>query len=143
MYIRLLRAAKAHKLQVVRSFSVLEKVTFYLIKSSVVLSYRRIFAIPLLKKITTVLLIFFAAHTVAFLVAAALQCNIRAWDEWYEAWTIQHHCTSAVLVWVGFSIVDVVTDLIVVCLPIPLVLGLHMKRSKQLATIAMFVLGSL
>ena len=121
----------------------LEKVTFCLIKSSVVLSYRRIFIKPIIRTATTALLVFFVAQTLAFAVAAAMQCNVRAWDAWYEAWTIRKHCTSAILLWVGYSIVDVVTDLVLLCLPIPLVLRLQMKRNKQFATIGIFILGSL
>lgn len=130
--------------KIVRAFSIMEKITFLLIKSSVVLSYRRVFtAHVLIQRLTTALLVFLALQTIAFIVAGGMQCTIRSWARWWQDWTIENNCTSAVLVWVGFSVTDVFTDLVLLLLPIPPVIHLHMKKSKKVAAIGMLVLGSL
>ncbi|KAJ5570551.1 uncharacterized protein N7459_009981 [Penicillium hispanicum] len=129
--------------RIVLGYSIVEKVTFGAIKISVLLAYRRIFRgrpfnIASLCMITVCVFL-----ALAFLITSAFQCHVRNWSRQYLAWSHRHHCIQAEISWSGFAISDVVTDLIILLFPVPLVWSLQLTLSKKISVILVFLLGSL
>ena len=124
-------------------YSVVEKIAFGLIKISVLLAYRRIFRgrtfnIASLGMITVCTLL-----AVSFLFTSAFQCHVRNWSLQYLDWSHRHHCIQAEISWSGFAISDVITDLIILLIPVPVVLKLQLTLSKKISVLVVFLLGAL
>jgi hypothetical protein len=128
---------------VVMAYSIVEKLAFGTLKISIVLMYRRIFQQRWFQRLSTAVCVFLALWALAFLTTSSLQCRVRNWELWYVPWTLQNHCISAELSWVGFSISDVATDIFVLSLPLPIVWRLHMSQAKKLTTSVVMLLGLL
>ena len=109
-----------------------------------ILSYRRIFYHNrTLRVLCNSFLVILVLQAISFMIASGKQCGDRNWGVWYQEWTLRHKCASAGLVWVGYSISDVVTDLVILALPIRLIWGLQMGVSKRISVVGMLGLGLL
>lgn len=51
-------------------------------------------------------------------------------------------CLDLKALFIALAVVNVVTDVIMICLPIPMVLGLKMSRSRKVSVIFVFSIGS-
>lgn len=79
----------------------------------------------------------------SFLITSALQCHVRNWSLKYLDWSHRKHCIQAEISWSGYAISDVVTDLILLLFPVPLVWKLQLTLSKKISVLVVFLLGSL
>ena len=114
-----------------------------MIKISVLLAYRRIFRGKIFNLASLCMITVCTCLALAFLVTSALQCNVRNWGREHLAWSHRHHCVQAEVSWSGYAISDVITDLIILLIPVPLVLKLQLTLSKKISILLVFLLGSL
>ena len=112
-----------------------EKVTYTSIKISVLLFYRRIFAIPTFRVINNALIVLITIWGTVFLLTEVFLCgstshggNPCASSQWRALW---------------FAITDVITDLTVLGLPYPMIRKLQMDRREKIGLSAIFALGTL
>ena len=72
--------------------------------------------------------------------AAIFACSPvqRAWNP-----SLPGHCTNLEEYFIGQAVPNVVTDFVLLLLPVPLLLGLHVARPEKVALIGVFVLGYL
>lgn len=129
--------------QIVLGYSIVEKVAFGVIKISVLLAYRRIFRGPTFNIASLAMIAICALLAIAFLITSALQCHVRNWSLQYLAWSHRRHCIQAEVSWSGYAIADVVTDLVLLLFPVPLVWQLQLTVSKKISVLLVFLLGSL
>lgn len=79
---------------------------------------------------------------VAFVVTSACQCYVRNWSLQYLEWSHRKHCVQAEISWSAFAITDVVTDLILLLFPVPMVWKLQLTLSKKISVLLVFFFGS-
>ncbi|KAL9037606.1 MAG: hypothetical protein Q9214_005629 [Letrouitia sp. 1 TL-2023] len=109
-------------------------------KISILLLYRRIFPIWKLRYIAWTVGIFIFAYSFAAVFLAIFRCHpIRAiWNPLVKA-----HCDNTNATILVMAIFNVVTDVIVLVLPMPVVWGLQLPKTRKFQVMAVFLLGSL
>lgn len=123
-------------------YSIVEKLAFGVIKISVLLAYRRIFRGKTFNIVSLCMIVLCTLLALAFLITSALQCHVRNWNLKYLAWSHRRHCIQAAISWSGYAISDVVTDLIILLIPAPLIWQLQLTTSKKVSVLVVFLLGS-
>ncbi|KAJ5292491.1 uncharacterized protein N7443_008444 [Penicillium atrosanguineum] len=113
--------------EIVLGYSIVEKITFGVIKISVLMAYRRIFRGKIFNMASLGMIILCTLLALAFLITSAFQCHVRNWK----------------ISWSGYAISDVITDLILLFFPVPLVWKLQLTLSKKISVLLVFLLGSL
>lgn len=123
---------------------VIEKPAFGFIKLSILFFYRRIFGIwPNVRRLNTFLVGLVAAWTLAFLVADLLLCGAHPELNWaYDQRDARKGCGNKGVLLLSFAATSVATDAILVVLPFFYVRRLQMPKSKKLAVVFVFVLGT-
>ncbi|KAJ5744307.1 hypothetical protein N7533_009177 [Penicillium manginii] len=129
--------------RIVLGYSIVEKITFGVIKTSVLLAYRRIFRGKIFNAVSLGMIIVCTVLALAFLITSAFQCRVRNWSLQYQSWSHQRHCIQAEISWSGYAIADVVTDFVLLLFPVPLVWKLQLTLSKKISVLLVFLLGSL
>ncbi|KAJ6171728.1 hypothetical protein N7470_000795 [Penicillium chermesinum] len=130
--------------QIVLGYSVVEKITFGVIKIGVILAYRRMFRGKRWFDLASLIMIIVnTLLAVAFLIVSACQCKVRNWNLKYVDWSHRRHCVQAEVSWSAFAICDVITDILLLLLPIPMVWMLQLTTSKKISVMLVFLLGSL
>lgn len=111
-----------------------------LLKISILLQYRRIFAVPIMRKITTVGLVFEGCYSITITFLQSLMCLPVAafWDP-----TIGGRCLDRLLIWYINASVNLATDFIVFSLPLPLISRLQLRRPQKIMLFLIFCLGFL
>ena len=99
-----------------------EKPAFGLIKVSVLLLWRRIFgAVRGFNRMCWVMIGIIIAWSTAFFFATLFQCGV-VWElNWAPIWTFLTKCTDTLTVLTVFTTTDILTDLIIIAMPVPMV----------------------
>ncbi len=111
-----------------------------MVKSSILISLKRIFHVSktftIIANCALVFCLCWAAQTIliAFLICRPLSYN---WDQVNQ----KGSCGNLLAAYVSIGIVDVISDIIIFLLPIPLIGKLNMRRSSKWATMSLFSLG--
>ncbi|KAK3683008.1 plasma membrane protein Pth11-like protein [Podospora appendiculata] len=115
------------------------------VKLSIVLFYFRVFFTSTQSR-TYVLLILFNVFvgmwTVAFFLANLFQCRLDFWAFFHSAVDLEAHCPGTSYIDLALCITNFVTDVMVVCVPIPVIWRLNLSRKHKFTATAVFVLGS-
>ncbi|KAI1868448.1 uncharacterized protein JN550_006364 [Neoarthrinium moseri] len=114
-------------------------------KASFVCFYRRIFAVNRSSKTNIFLvgmIVFIIIWMAAFFFAFLFQCRLNFWALWTSPIAILEHCVSDTPINFALTITDVVTDVIILITPIPLVWRLKLTSVRKLAVTAVFLLGA-
>lgn len=118
--------------------SVLVDIPLATVKISILLFYKRIFNTRGFKTIVWILIPLVTAWGIIFAVLMLLQGDpIDAL--WTGVGRLRFNSTALGLASVGTSMV---LDLIVLCLPLPIIFGLHLNMQKKVSIAAIFWLGS-
>jgi len=119
-------------------------VSLGIIKLSVLLLYRRIFAANKRFNITSIVLCaVIILWSFSFLMAYIFECGTNLWAIWTSGATIEKYCDNEAAQTVSFCVTDAVTDLLVITAPIPLIWTLQMSFGNKLGLLAVFSLGLL
>lgn len=115
----------------------LYRVAVAAIKFSVLALYRRLFPQARFRTILTWYGGFLIVYTVVFMLLDIFHCQpvSRAWG--YS----RQGCLNMDTVWVVGGSLNAITDIIALCLPLPLLWRLHVTREKRLELIGIFLLG--
>ncbi|CAP70172.1 uncharacterized protein PODANS_3_2710 [Podospora anserina S mat+] len=115
------------------------KIALHLTKVSLLLLYVRIFSHVRAFKLTAMGLIYFILlYMTSSSIVGICQCIPIA-----SAWDLDIHgkCLNLYIIWNMNAIVSLVTDLIILVLPFPLVIRLNIPLSQKLALMPVFGLG--
>ncbi|KAK0747043.1 hypothetical protein B0T18DRAFT_326855 [Schizothecium vesticola] len=115
------------------------KISLQATKVSLLLFYMRIFHhIAWFKKISLSLIAFLIIYLIATTVTSIVQCTpvALAWDA-----SVDGHCIDLPKFFIFNGVVALLTDLLVLVLPLPLVWGLQLPFSQKLALIPVFGIG--
>ena len=109
-------------------------------KYSILFFYRRLFPgrtlLLLLQTVGGIVLIW----QIAMLPAFIWQCKPvqKAWDV-----TMPGTCIEVIKLWLGNAIPNIVTDLVIIAIPLPLVWRLRISLSQRIAVCGLFLTGFL
>ena len=118
----------------------------FFMKLSVILLYRRVFVSTSTRyRIGSyIVFILITVWCIGFFLATVFQCGGQPANFWTSPETSQYLCVNTSILQLVLGVLDVVTDLLILMMPVPLVwvLAAHQK-SQRLAIIATFVPGLL
>lgn len=109
------------------------------IKASILLLYVRIFPLSQFKMWTWIMMGVNVSYNVTFMICSIAQClpiNSR-WDT-----TIPSVCLNYYAVVVASGVINIVTDVIILAMPIPLIHQLHIPGRKKHMLSAVFATGA-
>ncbi|KAK2589608.1 hypothetical protein QQS21_012717 [Conoideocrella luteorostrata] len=119
-----------------------EKIAFGLIKLSILFLWKRLFGrSKALTILCYVMIGVIVAWTIAFFFETVFQCGSNWPMNWAPIFVFLAECTASLDVLTVFGVSDVVTDLIILAMPIPLIWSLRMPRKKKVAVTGIFALG--
>jgi len=107
-------------------------------KCSIVLLYRRVFLLKGVLTTCNIILAFLVGWYLWAILSAILTCNpvSKFWNP-----RLPGHCFDFTALWFSNASVNILTDLTLVILPIPLVSSLHLPRRQKVAIWALFATG--
>ena len=114
---------------------IVEKIAYTCIKISVLLFYRRIFITPTFRFISNVATALIIAWGIAFLFAEAFDCGSDSHNG--------HPCARSEWTVLWFAITDVISDLVILAMPYPMINMLQMSKKEKIGLSGLFLLGAL
>lgn len=125
-------------------FELLAILALGLIKLSVVFFCRRIFVVQSASRTSIITWIYVGALTVwtlVLLIGFAQGCHGNVAAEWGSNEVSEQYCTDGEYWEEGWAMSDFITDVFVICLPLPLVWHLHASLKKKIAISCVFLVG--
>ncbi|KAL2850307.1 hypothetical protein BJY01DRAFT_245479 [Aspergillus pseudoustus] len=112
-----------------------------LIKISMLLLYLRLFPSYNFRTATYICIAVCVCWAISFLVTGALICRPLSYI-WHQ-WDGEHEgvCLNHNAILIAHAIVNIVLDLVVIGLPIPTLVNLHLGWKKRLGICLMFLIG--
>ncbi|KAK4038627.1 hypothetical protein C8A01DRAFT_17288 [Parachaetomium inaequale] len=116
-------------------------VCIMLLKYTFLLQYRRVFPLPKFQRLCDIFLAFLSVWAVAGLVGAVTVCLpiSKNWDLREPIWA----CTQRFWFWLGYGIVHVITDVLILIMPLPLLKTLSLPPLHKVVLMGVFCLGFL
>lgn len=110
-------------------------------KIALLLIFRRISTAKPHRLAINAVMVVVAGYTIAIVLVLIFQCNpiARAWDVTIVAGS----CVNRPAVYVAMASVNIGTDLFILLMPIPIVLGLKLPWPQKIGLALMFAVGSL
>ena len=113
-----------------------------LVKTSFILLYRRIFTkstAPIFNWITWSILFLIVGWTIGFFFSIVFICGTDFSAYWTSTVVEKAHCVDTSMLHNAFAISDVVTDAIIITLPLPMV-GHHLHTSLECIALTIYLL---
>ncbi|KAM0799823.1 hypothetical protein BDR22DRAFT_890101 [Usnea florida] len=113
--------------------------TIGIVKISTLLLFARIFPGQKFKRMLWAVGIFISTYSAIMVLAMIFQCRPinRVWDS-----TIKADCIDTSKVWIVMASMNVLTDFLILCLPLPELWKLQMRRETKIQLIGIFSIGS-
>ncbi|KAI0860534.1 hypothetical protein F4860DRAFT_197455 [Xylaria cubensis] len=124
------------------AFQITEKPVLGFIKLSLLFLWKRVFSRSRKAVIFIWLFIgFIGAWSIAFFFITVFQCGLR-WDlNWAPVGVQLTECVSLIGLLTAYSTLDLVTDFVILCIPIPVIWNLSMPVRKKIGVTAVFGVG--
>ncbi|KAL8748563.1 MAG: hypothetical protein Q9184_007215, partial [Pyrenodesmia sp. 2 TL-2023] len=119
---------------------VVYKIVVGFTKISILMLYLRIFTSKPFRLACYINLGFVAAFTFGSTIATILQC-IPIQASWDKS-VVDATCTNSAAFWYAFVVINIITDAIILFLPVREVLRLHLDRREKFGLLALFSLGA-
>ncbi|KAI0865165.1 hypothetical protein F4860DRAFT_462536 [Xylaria cubensis] len=115
-----------------------------MLKSGVIMFYRRIFIGDTFRKVSLATLFLIAFWSIGFFLATILECNGHSPNFlWKSITTFKQQCQKYKYIQLAHAASDVVTDIIILSLPMPSIWRLQMPTSRKILVSLIFVVGFL
>ncbi|KAL4862831.1 hypothetical protein BDV12DRAFT_206977 [Aspergillus spectabilis] len=128
-------------MKIIFAYVILYATTVPMVKLSVLLLYRRIFRLAWTLYICAFLSI---GYTISVTTSISLACVPTSyfWTQWVDPTNGGKCRINLYLFYLWNGVANLLTDVIILCIPIPIVWRLQMHRSQKLAISGIFLLGS-
>ncbi len=117
--------------------------TFGIIKLSVLLLYRRLFVGPIFHRYSLAMCVVIVLWSLSFFFAFAFECGTDIAHSWTSVTTIKAYCDNTNALTLGFVVSDVITDFMILIIPLPIVWRLQMSTAHKIGLTGVFLLGLL
>jgi hypothetical protein len=112
-------------------------------KLSILFMYNRLFSISIsFRRQVFVVGSLVVGFWVGCTVANLLNCQPLEYT-WLNSLDDPRYCFNYNIFWMASGVVEAFIDVIIIALPIKMIVGLHLDRSKKIAVAAVFLLGIL
>jgi len=118
--------------------------TLGVVKLSILLFYRRIFNVSkksLFNILSLMVIAVLVLWTLGFMLAFAFNCKLHFFAMWGSQAELMKYCNTGFGGEQAIVITDFITDLMVLCFPLPMVFRLHLPWPKKLGLLGIFLLG--
>ncbi|KAI1382424.1 hypothetical protein F4677DRAFT_452129 [Hypoxylon crocopeplum] len=124
------------------AFQTTEKITFGLIKLSILFLWKRIFgpARPFVL-LCWIMIGVITAWCISFFFATVFQCGIQWTWNWAPIGIFLTQCTNTLNMLTVFTATDLFTDFIIMFMPVPLIWKLQMPTRKKVGITSIFMVG--
>ena len=123
------------------TIQVFSALTVGLSKVSIILLYRKIFAVRVFRIPSLIALAITISWTISFVIATICQCHPVSlyWTELELMWG--NRCVQIIPFYEAQAITDILIDFSILIMPIPMIWNLQMPFKQKLAVASMFLLG--
>ena len=118
-------------------------IAFGVIKLSVLLLYRRIFIGSLFHVWSLTICGLIIMWSLSFTLGFGFECGTDASHLWRSTKDSTSHCIDTTSISMAFAVSDLITDLLILAIPIPFVLRLQKSLGERLQICGIFLLGLL
>lgn len=126
------------------AFHITEKVAFGLIKLSILFLWKRMFGrVRSFAILCWIMIGIIASWSIAFFFATVFRCGTYWALNWAPSTSFPTQCTDTLAIITVFSATDVITDLIILFMPVPIIWRLHMGLRKKIGVTSIFMVGFL
>ncbi|KAJ5776399.1 uncharacterized protein N7511_001410 [Penicillium nucicola] len=107
-------------------------------KMSILLQYKRVFSTPRMRLACLILIGFLGAYGTWTIISAWANCVplARFWDD-----TVPGFCFDKKPLWFSNSAIHILTDILILIYPMPVLKSLQLPRKQKLAVMGIFALG--
>ncbi|KAJ5915816.1 hypothetical protein N7454_010957 [Penicillium verhagenii] len=124
------------------SFQIMEKMTFGLIKISILLLWKRMISpIRSFQTCCHVMIGVVIAWSIAFLFATVFQCGLNWNWNWAPITLFLTQCSNTLNMLTAFTATDIATDVVIIVMPVPIIWKLHLPTAKKAGLTGLFMLG--
>lgn len=109
-------------------------------KMSILILYHRMSKLRWFKLATFVVMGIVASYSVGIILALIFPCQPIAMN--WDLSITEGKCIDKAGIYLATAAVNVITDFIILALPVPVVLGLQMRRIQKIAVLGLFMVGS-
>ncbi|OTB01691.1 hypothetical protein M426DRAFT_14305 [Hypoxylon sp. CI-4A] len=124
------------------AFDLVQCFAFGTAKLSVLFFYRRIFYGRVFNTISIIGVAIIVVWTLGFFFAILFRCGTQFWALWAPLKFLLANCYPSTPMFQAFSISDVITDVLILAIPVYWTSRLQMRWSKKLAVCGVFLLGA-
>ncbi|KAK6953910.1 hypothetical protein Daesc_003872 [Daldinia eschscholtzii] len=125
-------------------FQVIEKPAFGLIKLSLIFLWKRLFKpAKYFSAVCWVMIVITSGWSLSFFFATLFQCGTKWKFNVADVKTFRNECNSSPSMIAAFTGLDLLTDVIIMFMPVPLIWGLRMPTRKKASVTGIFILGLL
>ncbi|PQE28267.1 plasma membrane Pth11 protein [Rutstroemia sp. NJR-2017a WRK4] len=120
--------------------------TLGLIKLSLIFFYRRSFSVHAASRfnvVTWIAALLILLWTLSFFFSLVFICGVNFSAYWASTVIEKEYCTDTSLLHNAFAVSDVLTDVGVLSLPVPMIFGLRLTFERKVGILAVFGLGAL
>ncbi|KAI9886879.1 MAG: hypothetical protein M1823_001315 [Watsoniomyces obsoletus] len=120
------------------AFVIVYIIDITLVKGSILLFYRRLFDTRQFKRTSAIVAGIILAYCTAFVLVSIFQCTPipHMWDK-----SIEGHCINTPIFLLLGAVFNIVSDIVIVLLPLPIVWNLQVTRRQKIALTSVFLLG--
>lgn len=126
--------------QIMLAFELICTACLFTVKVSILLFYRRTFPVPSFQLAVKIVMAFEIVIPIVLCIVYLLQC--RPLDYMWNR-SLEGSCFNVKLYLQSTVIINVVSDFVVLFMPLPIIWGLRMSVGRKIAVSAMFALGTL
>ncbi|KAJ5928272.1 hypothetical protein N7466_007228 [Penicillium verhagenii] len=124
------------------AFQIMEKMTFGLIKISILLLWKRMISpIRSFQTCCHVMIGVVIAWSIAFVFATVFQCGLNWSWNWAPITLFLTQCSNTLNMLTVFTATDIATDIVIIVLPVPIIWKLHLPTAKKAGLTGLFMLG--
>ena len=116
------------------------KIVVCLNKASVILLYMRIFVTRSFQRLCWIALVVIICWSIGAGFATIFQC-VPVRKSWNKH--LYGHCIDTDAFWIAYAVMNVLTDVMVLSLPIPQIFKLHLRLREKLMVSGVFLLGGM
>lgn len=123
----------------------------FLVKLSILFFYRAIASQVKFRRLVYISMVFVSLYTFSFTIASIFQCDNPS-DSWNVGFYLSQFdgvpgrqqrpkCFEPTRLWAASAAINLFSDLFIILLPIPTILGLRVPMNKRMALIGIFSIG--
>lgn len=125
------------------AFNPLQMIAFGAVKLSVLFFYRRIFRGKIFDIASWSMVAIVIIWTFGFFFTMIFECRTEFWAFWSTLNDLLTHCLDDVKFQKVLSVSDVITDILILMIPIPIIWQLNLSFERKVGVCGVFLMGSL